>query len=307
MTDHATRPDPDTRQAHLPPTQYDARGRPLPPQATMGLLNYLTATSLDEDYRHVSSREPVRAAHVRESGRRTRRHLGTLVVLALFGGLVVTAGVQTSRSAPVREQSQEQLVTRAQQQREDLDDARSRLESLRTGVDDAQATLLSASTTGRTVQGRLERLGVAAGFEPVTGPGVRIVVDDARNALTDRQKVYDTDLQILANGLWSAGAEAVAINGQRLTALSAIREAGSAVNVNFRPLSRPYTVTAIGDPEQLPARFLDSDGGTWWLNLKAVYGHQFQMTSEDTLTLPAASAPLLRHARPLTGPSGEGQ
>ena len=65
--------------------------------------------------------------------------------------------------------------------------------------------------------------------------------------------MLDRDLQTVVNGLWAAGAEAVAVNGQRLTALSAIRSAGDAILVDYRPLTRPYVVTAIGDPATLQA------------------------------------------------------
>lgn len=136
---------------------------------------------------------------------------------------------------------------------------------------------------------------MTTGTEAVTGPGVRIQVDDSRDASSD-QVVLDTDLQRLVNGLWASGAEAVDINGQRLTGLSAIRVAGEAITVNLRSLTRPYSIRAIGDPDQLAARFLDSPGGSWWLNLRSVYGLEFEMTTEESLTVPAAPALDLRHA-----------
>jgi len=143
----------------------------------------------------------------------------------------------------------------------------------------------------------VRRLASATGDAAVTGPGVRITVDDRADARTQRQVVLDEDLQRLVNGLWVAGAEAVAINGERLTALSAIRGAGEAITVNFRSLRRPYVVEAVGDPDDLPARFIESPGGTWWLNLESVYQLRFDMSSEDSVTLPAAPPPTLRHVR----------
>jgi hypothetical protein len=56
-------------------------------------------------------------------------------------------------------------------------------------------------------------------------------------------------------------------------------------------------VEALGDPDQLAARFVESEGGTWWLNLRAVYDLKFSMSSEESLTVPAAPTPTLRHAR----------
>ena len=122
------------------------------------------------------------------------------------------------------------------------------------------------ATPGQTVQTELDRLGRAPGRLPATGRGVKIVVDDALRRHRPAGRLRQ-DLQILVNGLWDVGAEAVSINGQRLTSLSAIRSAGEAINVNFRSMPRPYVVTAIGDPDQLPARFVDIRRGTWWFNL----------------------------------------
>ena len=102
----------------------------------------------------------------------------------------------------------------------------------------------------------------------VAGPGVLIVVDDSPAASSDaRDRVLDLDLQVLANGLWQAGAEAVAINGHRLSGLTAIRSAGDAITVDYRSLSRPYRIEAIGNPRTLQARFVESPAGVWWNDL----------------------------------------
>ena len=70
-------------------------------------------------------------------------------------------------------------------------------------------------------------------------------------------RVIYSDLQKVANDLWAAGAEAIAINGQRLTATSTIRSAGAAILVDFRPVTSPYEVSAIG-PGSLREQFDDS-------------------------------------------------
>jgi uncharacterized protein YlxW (UPF0749 family) len=262
----------------------------------MGLLNYITAHSLDEDYAHVSARRPAEPG----SGKR-RVHLPTLVILALFGVLVTTAAIQTARSEPVRRSSQESLVAQVQDRRAELAETRAAVTRLRAEVDQAQDAALEASRAGPALRQRLRTLAAATGVEAATGPGVLITVDDSPDAASDRQIVLDTDLQILVNGLWASGAEAVAVNGQRLTTLSAIRVAGDAITVNLRSLTRPYVVTALGDRDQLAARLLESEAGTWWLNLRSVYDLQFEMTTEESLTVPAAPNIDLRHARPPGG------
>jgi uncharacterized protein YlxW (UPF0749 family) len=283
-----------------PPPTVDPSGRPLPPHVTMGLLNYVTAHSLDEDYEVVARQR--RAREVDESGEGAGprgRHGLAVVGLLLFGLMVGVAAVQAARSEPVVEESQDSLVEQVRDLRAEVSDARAQAAGLRNDLDAARNDALQASAQGRELSTRLDRLGTAAGSIPLTGPGLRIQVDDGPTDVEDPQVVLDTDLQKLVNGLWTSGAEAVAVNGQRITGLSAIRIAGDAVTVNYRSLSRPYVVTALGDPTDLAARFVESEGGTWWLNLKSIYDLEFEMTTEEELTVPAAPDYSLRHAQRL--------
>jgi uncharacterized protein YlxW (UPF0749 family) len=263
-----------------------------PPQAVMGLLNYLTATSLDEDYAHVSKQRATMGAPARRSP-------GTvgLVVLAVFGVLVATAAVQTSRNADESASSRESLVNQVNSRKAELNDKRAKATSLTRTVAALQNSNLDATNEGRAVRSRLDRLGTVTGSVAAKGQGIRVVVDDAPDATTDKQQVLDQDLQKLVNALWLVGAEAISINGQRVTNLTAIREGGSAITVNFVSMKRPYTVSAIGNKNQMGAKLLDTDGGRTWLTLRASFGLKFDVTSEDSMTLPAADPFALRYAR----------
>lgn len=255
----------------------------------MGLLNYITATSLDEDYAVAAKRSgPEPAA----------KNPGTvaLVILAVFGILITTAAVQTNRGAEGAQTQHDELVAQINIRKEQLANRRERIRDLQSETETLQTKNLEATVEGRAVQSRLSRLGPITGADPVRGPGVEIVVDNGPPSSGSDGEVLDIDLQKMVNGLWLAGAEAIAINGQRLSNLSAVRLAGAAINVNYRPLKAPYTVTAIGDPDTLATRFIDTPGGQWWLDLRALYGLKFDINREESLTLPAASRIDLRHA-----------
>lgn len=272
-----------------------------PPQAVMGLLNYLTVTSLDEDYAHASARRAANRDDGTAAGQGDRRgrpgHGAALVVLALFGVLVATAFVQTARTADDAAERHSELVKQVLARREQLQQQRARAEELRRGNERLQDVYLQATAEGRSLQERLERLGVVTGAEAAQGPGVRVVADDGPASAGADAEVLDVDLQKLVNGLWLSGAEAVSVNGQRLTALSAIRLAGPVITVNYQRISGPYTVSAIGDPSTLAARFVDTPGGQWWLDLQALYGVEFRIDRVESLTLPASRRVDLRHAR----------
>ena len=264
-----------------------------PPQTWMGLLDYVTAHAVDEDYAHVSRKD---SSDSSGGPGPARPGVAALIILGLFGLLAATAAVQTSRNAVAAESGREGLVTQIQSRSAKVDAVRERIVDVRKEVERLETQYLDATAEGRAVSGRLDRLGTNTGSLAATGPGVKIVVDDAPNATSSQQEVLDQDLQKLVNALWESGAEAISINGQRLTNLSAIRQAGSAITVNYRSLARPYVVSAIGDPNSIPARFVETEHGGEWLDLKATFGLQFDLTMEDSLSLPAATRLDLRFA-----------
>lgn len=276
-------------------------GSRLPDQVTMGLLAYLTAHAVDEDY--------VVAAERRERGASTsaRRRIGVAgaVALAVFAVLAVTAAAQTSQDGVAQERERRALIDQVKARKDALTADRRTAATLQTQNDRLETALLHNTSSSGGVAAELDLLALRSGTSAVRGPGVEIVVDDAINAESDRNKVLDSDLQKLVNGLWRAGAEAISINGQRLTNLSAIRHAGSAITVNFTSLSRPYRILAIGDRNTLPSRFADTTSGQAWLDLQRQVGLRFTMRTQKSLRLPAAEVPGLRFAEPAASPKGK--
>ena len=266
----------------------------------MGLLNYITATSLDEDYAHVASRRstasPSDGNDSAPPPSPRRPGLLGLAVVAVFGVLVATAAVQTERTAGESATSRESLVKQVNDRKAELASLRTRANQLSHQVTTLRNTVLDATTQGRAAQAKLARLGVAAGAVPTVGPGIRVRLDDAAGAVEDSRKVHGQDVQKIVNSLWAIDAEAISINGQRLTALSSIRDAGTAITVNFVSLRAPYVVQAVGNRKTMAARLLDTAGGQTWVTLQSSFGLRFDITNEDSMTLPAARPASLRWA-----------
>jgi uncharacterized protein YlxW (UPF0749 family) len=142
----------------------------------------------------------------------------------------------------------------------------------------AEKAKLAGTSLGKAAQKKLARLRFAAGFTDVVGNGVRVTVSDGVDDLTLKPgaaqpgRILDRDLQMIANGLWQAGASAVSINNRRLTATSAIRAAGEAILVDYRPLNPPYVVLAIGpDADALAGKFRDNQAGLLLEQLARAY------------------------------------
>jgi len=256
---------------------------------SVGLIEYLSRHTLDEDYERIARNRPGR----RSSWLAT---VAMLATLAVFAVLVFTAASQTTRNASTSDRDRATLIDQVNARRATVQQRNDRVRALRRENDQLDTDLLAGRQTGSNVFARAQRLSVLTGAGKVKGEGVRVVVDDAPNAVSDRNKVLDSDLQKLVNGLWEAGAEAISINGQRLTNLSAIRQAGLAINVNYRPLTAPYTVLAIGDMNTLPSRFAETTHGATWFDLQQQVGLRFDMKTDRTLVLPAADQLSLRYA-----------
>lgn len=258
----------------------------------MGLLPYLNAHALDEDYAEAAVRRQ------QLGSARDRPRVGRMgaVVLAVFAVLTVTAAVQTSQGSVSEERDRRALIDQVKEQKAALAADRKLESRLSAETQTLQSQLLVASSSSSGLAAEVSLLELRTGTSPVRGPGVEVLVDDAPNAATDRSRVLDSDLQKVVNALWQAGAEAISVNGQRLTALSAIRHAGEAITVNYVSLSRPYRVLAIGDRNALPFRFASSASGQAWLDLQRQVGLRFSMRTMAQLRLPAASIPTLRYA-----------
>lgn len=282
----------------------------------MSLLADLMANTLDEGYqREANRRAAVEAAGLadpeKRPGRSGWRGALTLVLVLGFAGLVLTvAAQQTYANAPAVAQARNELIDRVRSETEEADDLQRRLVALRAEVDRTRDDALAATSAGSAARTELERLSALAGVSPVRGPGIKVVVDDAPSGQLRADggtgRVLDTDLQRLLNGLWAAGAEAVSVNGQRLTQLTAVRSAGDAILVAYRPLSPPYEVLAIGDPDDLEVDFVDGPGGRWFTTLKG-FGIRFTVTAQKDLRLPGASGVTLRNAvvQPTPTPSAQ--
>ena len=267
--------------------------RELPERVTLPLLTLITQQSFDEDYEQVAERRRVQGRPAERSPGRSHRMAA--VVVAVFGILVATAAVQTSRDAGVNTQSRATLIAQISARSDGVSRLQDGIVDLRARNVGLSERLAALTRSSDAATARLRTLETVTGYGAVTGPGVKIVVDDAPNG-DPTQLVRDEDLATLTDGLWNAGAEAIAINGQRLTALSAIRNVGITIHVNSRPVSPPYTVRAIGDEQTLQARLLETTHGQKFYSLVDQLGFRFSMQNEDSLSLPAATLRVLRSA-----------
>lgn len=276
-------------------TEASGPDAPLPHHVTTPLLTLITERSLDEDYAHVAAR---RAAN--GEVRTTRSKVwNTAVAVAAFGALATIVAVQTSRDAGVQELGRTALIRQIESGRTEVAELQKQIRTLTEAgltADNTNATLADQSAD---LGVRLRRLEVQTGYVPVRGPGVRIKVASAPDAVPN-DEIRDEDLALLVDGLWTAGAEAIAINDQRIVALGGIRNTGRAIHVNGRPLTPPYVIEAVGNSGTLQARLLESSAGLEWFSVANGLGFSYVPQNVDELRLPAAILRALRQAEEIT-------
>jgi len=265
--------------------------------------------------------DPGYAAAARERAGSSRR-LGpatialTVLVAVVCGWVTTAAVVDLRRPQPEAIRARAALESEIQRRTREVDRQQKRNEQLQAQIAAEQQAALAGDRSAALLA-RTRDLAVVTGEVPVTGPGLELTLNDApgvggqtpginprQDSQADKGRVLDRDLQVVVNGLWVAGAEAVAINGQRLTTLSAIRAAGQAILVDFRPLSPPYVIDAIGDPTSLQSGFGEDVAGEYLNSLTNNYGVQAGMAAKTSLTLPGAGSFSLRYATSRSSSAG---
>ncbi|MEV8513590.1 DUF881 domain-containing protein [Dactylosporangium sp. NPDC051484] len=266
------------------------------------LLGELFRNPLDPGYTAAAARRGDAAPP------RSGRWLTAAAMLAI-GLLLAVAYHQVVAAAPGTTKAREDLAADVRSRQRTADELQRRAAELRAQVDQARDDALAGGDNAS----RLRDLAAGTGTSKVTGDGVAVRVVDApaqvdpvtgRTSEENLGLVLDRDLQDITNGLWQSGAEAIAVNGQRLTATSTIRTAGGVILVDFRPVTSPYEVTAIGPPD-ITDTFGRSVTAKRFKRYVDEYRMQFSVKKRTKLTLPAADEPPLRYARtPSPSPSG---
>lgn len=233
-----------------------------------GLLDEIAERSLDDDYYLV---RPGRYSRSREF-----TSYATAVMIALFALMVTVTAIQTQRDRPATALERKALES-------DVTASRDQLAAKQDLVDDLRAQVeLLASVADAGSPANL-RLHIRAGDVAVAGPGI-VVRLDPKDVDID-----DTALQGILNALWAGGAEAISLNGQRISGLTSIGEGGGVITVNFRSVGAPFVFRAIGDSDTLLAHFNGAPAAQYWASRSASDEVEFSSAAEDELALPAGA------------------
>jgi uncharacterized protein YlxW (UPF0749 family) len=164
------------------------------------------------------------------------------------------------------------------------------LAELRAELDQIQTSASTQSDAAKDLQSRIDGLKNVAGLNERSGDGVEIVLDDARGAAAakdvEKSICHNTDLTDIVNQAWRGGAEAIAINDERIVGSSSIYCVGSTIMVNGTLMSPPFKVLVIGPQNELLATYDDPTQLRDIKQRRDIYGLGFRVSRATGLHLP---------------------
>lgn len=149
-----------------------------------------------------------------------------------------------------------------------------------------------ASATDGTIGPQLAELAAQSDLTAVRGPGITVALSDAplsvkpAGVADELLIVHQQDIQAVVNALWRGGAEAMTLQGQRVTALTGIKCVGNTVLLHGVPYAPPYVITAIGDQAALEESLATSEYLRIYRDYATAYRLGYDQFREDEVTLP---------------------
>lgn len=191
--------------------------------------------------------------------RRSPWRLGVPLV-CLLAGLLLAATHGVSGGAEIRRSDAPRLVDLVREAQSSVNRLSAQRDALANRIDSTHGRSSDAALAA--MRRRSAELAGEAGMDPVHGQGLVVTLQDAqrdangrfpRDASPDDLVVHQQDIQAVLNAMWSAGAEAIQMQDQRIIATSVPRCVGNTLLLNGRTYSPPYTITAIGDAAAMQA------------------------------------------------------
>ncbi|OPX88365.1 MAG: hypothetical protein A4E53_02003 [Pelotomaculum sp. PtaB.Bin104] len=211
----------------------------------------------------------------------------SIALVAVSLGLMIAFQYRTTSSVEqgVPYGREQELTAEKIQLEKDLEHLQEESADLSAKLDEAGK---GQSEAARAIKSELSKIKLYAGLIPVEGPGVEVSLenlsDPKQGGSAELYTIKDDDLLRVINELRGAGAEAIAINNQRILATSEVRLAGSHIVVNMVKLSPPYKVAAIGNATTLKSS-LEIKGGL--AEFLGDLGITVKVNARDNILIPA--------------------
>lgn len=227
-----------------------------------------------------------------------------VIVASIVMGFLFSAQFRsTEASLPEREQSRSVTADTVRRLEVEQKELKERIAALRAQIASLQRAS-EAAVTNTSLAADLEQQRVLAGLVALRGPGIVVTLDDSTRPIglaedANNFIIHDYELRDVVSLLWLSGAEAVSINGERLSSLSSLYCVGSTILVNDTRLSPPYEIRAIGDTSLFDQALQNQKNLAKLRTRVKTYGIQFKSALQKDIVVPAFAGDLhIRYARP---------
>jgi uncharacterized protein YlxW (UPF0749 family) len=222
-------------------------------------------------------------------------------VTAALAGLLFATSASTAQGTDLRGGRFSQLTDLISAAQDDVAAQERTAAALRAQVDDATRRAAAGSSTVARETARADALAPAAGLQAVQGAGLTVTLDDAPQTPPgeapasdnpDDLVVHQQDVQSVINALWTGGADAVTLMGERLISTSAVRCVGNTLLLQGRLVGPPFVVRAIGDASRMRAALDAEPGVALFRQYVDAYGLTYRVAGSPLLRMPAYTGPL---------------
>lgn len=233
--------------------------------------------------------------------------------VCLFAGLLLAATHAASGGGEIRRSDAPRLVDLVGEAQQSVDRLGAQRDALAAEADSSHGASPGTDAALAAITARADGLAAAAGLEPMRGPGLVVTLNDAqrdaegrfpRDATPDDLVVHQQDIDAVLNALWSAGAEGIQMQDQRIIGTSAPRCVGNTLLLNGRTYSPPYVITAVGDADAMQAALAAAPLVTLYRQYVVRFGLGYREEPRSEVELVGHSEPVrMKFAKP-AGPIG---
>ncbi|MEM6108232.1 DUF881 domain-containing protein [Mycobacterium sp. 050272] len=232
-------------------------------------------------------------------------------LVCLLAGLLLAATHGVSGGAEIRRSDAPRLVDLVRETQSSVNRLKAERDELESKIESTH--LRSSDAALAAMLRRSAELAAEADMTPVHGPGLVVTLDDAqrdangrfpRDASPDDLVVHQQDIQAVLNALWSAGAEAIQMQDQRLIASSVPRCVGNTLLLNGRTYSPPYTVTAIGNAAAMQAALAGAPLVILYKQYVVRFGLGYHEDVKPDVQIAGHTEPVRTHFAQPAGPVG---
>ena len=230
-------------------------------------------------------------------------------LVCLLAGLLLAATHGVSGGAEIRRSDAPRLVDLVREAQSSVSRLNAERDELANRLDSVHGRSPDAALAAMLK--RSAELAGEAGMDPVHGPGLAVTLQDAqrdangrfpRDASPDDLVVHQQDIQAVLNALWSAGAEAIQMQDQRIIATSVPRCVGNTLLLNGRTYSPPYTITAIGNAAAMQSALAAAPLVTLYKQYVVRFGLGYREEVKPDVQIVGYSEPVRMHYAEPVGP-----